>query len=162
VVRKLFIAAVSPSPKDGFYWSHTKTFLRVRSETYENGQLTRSEDRYFNTSVERDELTDEQWLALIRAHWRVENNCHWTYDAIFEEDNHPWIEMDPQGALAVLLLRRVAYNLLTLYRSVTQRSEDRRETPWKDLMRWFYNTAIKAAREHMEGLRPRKALAALS
>ncbi|MBW6496604.1 MAG: hypothetical protein K0B16_19015 [Burkholderiaceae bacterium] len=35
-----------------------------------------------------------------------------------------------------MLLRRIAYNMLALYRAVTQRSLDKRETPWKDVMRW--------------------------
>jgi hypothetical protein len=32
------------------------------------------------------------------------------------------------------ILRRIAYTLLTLFRGVTQRSEERRAVPWKALM----------------------------
>jgi hypothetical protein len=41
--------------------------------------------------------------------------------------------------LVVMLLRRMAYNLLTLYRSVTLRAADKRAIPWRDLMRQIYN-----------------------
>jgi hypothetical protein len=36
--------------------------------------------------------------------------------------------------LVVALLRRIAYTLLALFRSVTQRSDERRATPCKALM----------------------------
>jgi hypothetical protein len=58
--------------------------------------------------------------------------------------------------VAVLLLRRLAYNLLALYRSVTQRSQERRQTPWKTVMRWVYNMLIAAQPSDLEGLRVRK------
>ena len=51
-----------------------------------------------------------------------------------EGDDHPWIEAHPRGAKAIALLRRIAYNLLTLFRSVTQRCDERRRTPWRTLM----------------------------
>ena len=155
VVRELYLAAVRDSYKPNFCWRHTSTVLRVRSETYEHGVLTAREDRYFNTSLPCDALTPDQWLLLIRRHWRVENNCHWTFDAIFEEDDHPWIEMEPTGALAVLILRRVAYTLLTLFRSVTLRGWESRLMPWKNLLRWVYQTALLLEDEHLAGLRPR-------
>ena len=91
----------------------------------------------------------------MRLHWGVENNCHHTLDTAFEEDDRPWIESDPRGMLVVALLRRLAYNLLTLFRSVTQRSEDRRATPWLDLLRWFYNAIISATDADLSELRPR-------
>jgi len=39
-----------------------------------------------------------------------------------------------EAALVVSILRRIAYTLLALFRSVTQRSEQRRAVPWKALM----------------------------
>jgi hypothetical protein len=100
-------------------------------------------------------LTAAQWLLVVRHHWGVENNCHHTLDTAFEEDDRPWIVSDPRGMLVVALLRRLAYNLLTLFRSVTQRSDERRATPWLDLLRWFYNAIISATDADLAGLRPR-------
>ena len=55
-------------------------------------------------------------------------------DTAFAEDDHPWAESHPRAALVVSILRRIAYTLLALFRSVTQRSEQRRAVPWKALM----------------------------
>jgi hypothetical protein len=105
--------------------------------------------------------TDEQWLLLVRRHWGVENDCHQIWDKIFREDDKPWIEAGEgasQGTVVVMLLRRIGYNLLALFRSVTQRSEERRQMPWKDLVRRVYNTLIAATAVDTEGLRRRNAL----
>ncbi len=70
------------------------------------------------------------------------------------------METDPKGMVVVLLLRRMAYNILALYRSVTQRSDEGRQTPWKIVLRWVYNTLIKAQANDIIGLRTRKAVPA--
>lgn len=53
------------------------------------------------------------------------------------------------------MLRRIAYNLLTLYRSVTQGSEAKRATPWKELIQNIRDALVSAQPEHLEGLRRR-------
>ena len=88
----------------------------------------------------------------------VQKNCHHTFDAVFREDDKPWITTDAQGALSVLLMRRLAYNILTLFRTVTQRSARGRHMPWRELCRWFYNMLLVVTDEQLEGLRPRKEL----
>lgn len=125
--------------------------------------MLEQESRYFISSLPREALTDEQWLQTVRNHWGVENGCHQIWDKVFREDDKPWIESGVgacQGTVAVMLLRRLGYNLLALFRSVTQRSEDRRQTPWRDLVRRVYNTLIAATAVDTEGLRTRKALGA--
>ena len=136
-------------------WEHLRTVLRVESETLDaNGKRTR-EDRYFVASLPASRLTAAHWLLLVRLHWGVENNCHHTLDVAFEEDDRPWIKSDPRGMVVVAILRRVAYNVLTLFRSVSQRSDERRATPWADLLRWFYNAIISATDADLASLRPR-------
>ena len=142
-------------------WTHLQTVVRVHSQRRANdtGELVEQEDRYYLCSLPAAALSPEQWLLLVRRHWAVENHCHNTWDKIFREDDHPWFEGGhdaPQGALVVMLLRRVAYNLLALFRSVTQRSEENRQIPWKDLMRWVYNTLIAATAADLDGLRDRQ------
>ncbi len=56
----------------------------------------------------------------------------------------------------IMLLRRIAYNMLALFRSVTQRSEENRMAPWRDVLRWAYNTLIAANDADLAGLRQRK------
>lgn len=143
-------------------WDPLRTVLRVCSEKLDaRGQRIHYENRYFLCSLPASRLTSGQWLKVVRLHWGVENGCHWTLDKTFEEDLHPWIEADPKGALAVVLLRRIAYTLLGLFRSVTQRSEERRKTPWKDLMQDLYVALVSATAEQLTGLRCREALPTL-
>ena len=137
-------------------WTHLDTVIRIESETRtRKGERLTYENRYYLASLKRARLSDAQWLRLIRLHWGVENTCHHTLDTAFAEDDHPWIESNPQGALATMLLRRVALTLLSLFRSVTQRSDERRGTPWADLMRGLYNALIGATAEQLRNLRAR-------
>ncbi len=135
-------------------WEHLRTVIRVQSETVAADGDRTVEERYFLSSLRSARLSAEQWLEVTRRHWGVENNNHWTFDAIFKEDERPWI-YEPQGMLAVMALRRIAYNLLTLYRSVTQRSDERRRTPWRELIEDFRLAMTTLTSEHIAGLRPR-------
>jgi hypothetical protein len=137
-------------------WEHLRTVLRVESETLDaKGRRTVLENRYFLASLPASRLTAKQWLRLVRLHWGVENNCHHTLDTAFEQDERPWIESSPRGMLVVAILRRLALTLLALFRSITQRSDERRGTPWLDLLRWFYNAVISATDDDIAALRPR-------
>lgn len=151
VTRRLY----RTSEMDGYLdWTHLKTVVRVESETVEDGKVER-EDRYFVSSLPAEVLSAAQWLLAVRRHWGVENNCHHTWDTVFEEDERPWIEKSPRGMVVLMLLRRIAYNMLALFRTVTQRSEERRRTPWRDVVRWLYQAVIAATDEDVNGLRAR-------
>jgi predicted transposase YbfD/YdcC len=139
-------------------WRHLRTVLRIESvkKGLKSGRVVDVESRYFISSLGMDRLSKKQWLRVVREHWAVENQCHGTWDTAFEEDDRPWIRMNPQGTLVVMLLRRMAYNLLTLFRSVTQRSEELRQTPWKDIMRWMMQAVIMLNEQDVATLRRRK------
>jgi hypothetical protein len=162
VTRRLF----TTTELAGFLsWEHLQTVVRVQSvkRDLETNEVLEREDRYFLSSLARETLSDEQWLRLVRNHWWVENGCHQIWDKIFREDERPWIksgEGSCQGTVVVMMLRRLGFNLLALYRGVTQRSEERRQTPWRDLMRKVYNTLIAATEADTQALRQRRALAA--
>ena len=157
VVRTLRLAGVGSlsSGKMPIFWSSTKTIVEVTAETIVDGEVTAREVHYYLSSIARDALSPSHWLLVVRRHWGVENDCHKTFDVAFGEDDHPWITMAPQGTLVALLLRRIAYNLLSLFRSVTQRSDERRAIPWKQLMGWVEWTLHAATDLHVEGLRSR-------
>jgi hypothetical protein len=141
VVRRVYLTEEMAGYDD---WEHLRTVLRVEGETLDaDGKRITGDERYFLCSLPRLRLTDEQWLLVARLHWGVENNVHNTLDTVFHEDEHPWIESDPKGALVVALLRRIALNLLVLFRSVTQRSIDRRATPWRDLVRMVWLALVR-------------------
>jgi hypothetical protein len=140
-------------------WTQMKTALCVRWELLDaTGQTLKSDERYYVTSLDQVALTPKQWIEISRGHWDVENNCHHTFDAVFREDEKQWITSDANGMLAVLLLRRLAYNILSLFRTVTQRCAQGRHMPWRDLCRWFYNAMLLVTDEHLQGLRARKEL----
>lgn len=137
VFRRLRIIRVNTGllpmlPRKSELWAHTKTLLCVESETRTGGVVTSTECRYYASSMAASRLTPQQWLACVRLHWRVEL-AHQTFDSAFEEDEHPWIVNDPDGMLNVLILRRLAYTLLSLYRCVRQRSEEKRQASWRDM-----------------------------
>jgi hypothetical protein len=134
VTRRAFLeSANSISAPDG--WNHLCTLVRVESATLSSitGTLT-LESRYFVSSLPASRLTAAQWLRVVRNHWAVEL-AHQTLDVALLEDRRPWITGNPRAAAVVAVLRRIAYTLLALFRSVTQRSEHQRRMPWKELMR---------------------------
>jgi hypothetical protein len=135
-------------------WQHARTFVRVESVKTVDGIVSENEARIYVSSLPEGDLTPEQWLLLVRRHWGVESNHH-TLDTAFSEDDHPWIEADGRGLMNVLVLRRIAYTLLALFRSVTQRSDKARAMRWKDLLRWVAATLFSATDDHLAGLRPR-------
>jgi hypothetical protein len=100
-------------------------------------------------------------VLLVRSHWGVENQNHHTLDTAFAEDDRPWIDTDANGMLAVLLLRRIAYTLLALFRSVTLRSDENRATRWKDLLAWVRDALVTASPGHTMNLRVREVCAAV-
>jgi hypothetical protein len=152
VLRRVYITE-QMARYDG--WEHLRTALRVETETLDaKGHRTAHDNRYFVISMPACRLTPKQWLLLVRLHWGVENNCHHTLDTAFEEDHRPWIESHPRGMLVVAMLRRLAYTLLSLFRSVTQRADDRRATPWLDILRWFYNAFLSATDADVAAVRP--------
>jgi hypothetical protein len=160
VTRTLTLLSVDPSwsygrgksPEDSV-WAHAGTFLRVEYLKRRGGEVVEQDARMFVTSLQRDRLTPAQWLLLVRSHWGVENNAHHTLDTAFAEDNRPWIEADPHGMLAVLVLRRIAYTLLTLYRAVTLRTDEGRATRWKALLQSVRDVLIAATEDQLAGLR---------
>jgi hypothetical protein len=148
------------SPEESV-WSHARTFLRVESAKVQSGQMVEHEVRLFVSSCPRERLTPQQWLTLIRSHWGVENNNHHTLDTAFQEDDRPWIVTSPEGMLAVLILRRIAYTLLTLFRSVSSRSEENRTIRWKALLTWVRDALVAAGSAETAALRDRELVAAI-
>lgn len=135
-------------------WQHARCFLRVESLMHHEDQLVEREVRLYVTSLTKEKLSAEQWLKLVRNHWGVETT-HQVLDTAFAEDERPWIVAHGRGLLNVLVLRRIAYTLLTLFKSVTQRSEEKRAMRWGQLMGWVRATLLAATEEQLEGLRER-------
>ena len=140
-------------------WDHLVTVVRIRREVLgPDGRPTQTGERYFVSSLGSQAFVPIRWARLLRARWGVENNCHHTFDQEFAEDARTWIKRSAPGALNVVLLRRIAYNLVALFRGRTLRGEDGVPPAWGDLMRWAYNALIAATASTVAGLRaPRPA-----
>jgi hypothetical protein len=110
----------------GFHWDHDLTVVRVHKVTTHqtSGEVT-EESQYFVSSMVQERLKPAQWLLLVRRRWEVENASHNTWDKLMREDERPWL-LQPQGMVVVMVLRRAVYNLIALYRTRGQRSDDRR------------------------------------
>jgi hypothetical protein len=154
VVRYLTLLPVRRTRKNLTIWKEVNCVVKVYSETYEYGELAGTKTRYYVSSLAATELTPTQWLKLTILRWGVES-CHQILDTAFLEDKRPWVTADAQGALAVMLLRRVVYTTLTLFRSVTLRSEDHRLMPWRKLMKWLRQALEWPNPVDVEDLRPR-------
>jgi hypothetical protein len=138
-------------------WQHLRTVVHVHRETIDrHGAVTRQGDRYFVTSLSHTSLEPEQWARLIKARWAVENNCHHTFDAALAEDDRPWFQEHPVGALNVILLRRLAYNAMALFRARTLRAQANRLIPWRELTKQVWIALIIATEEAVNGLRARE------
>lgn len=149
VVRRLFIGQVTVM-LDG--WEHLRTVLRIQTETF-GGKARPPDERYLISSLPSVRLTADHWLLVARRHWGVETS-HQILDNAFEEDDHPWIEACPRGALVVAILRRIAYTMLTLFRTVTQRSDERRAIPWDTLITDFFVALITTTMHDLQEPRP--------
>lgn len=137
----------------GYHWDHLRQAIRVcREVRTDDGTVISRDDRFFGTSATTNRLTSDMWNLVVRNHWRVENECHGTWDCVLREDDHPWL-YDARGMLAVILLRRVVGNLLVLYRNVTCRGEQKGVRPWAEIISWLQVALVAATEEHLDGLR---------
>ena len=121
-------------------WSHLKQVWRVEKEIRKGktGQIER-ENRYYLTNLHRGRLKSDQILAVVRAHWAIENHGNWTVDVIWDEDSKVWCGQGV-GIQVLGLLRLMAYNVVSLLRCrylrqrEQTRAEKRRWQEWCDLL----------------------------
>lgn len=95
----------------GKEWAGLRSVVKVvgRREA-ETG--TTVQPRYFISSLD---VSAEQMLATIRAHWSIENSLHWSLDVTFDEDHSRVRTGHADQNLAVI--RHLALNLLKQERS---------------------------------------------
>jgi hypothetical protein len=93
--------------------------VRVQREVIRaDGVVFRSENRYFISNESAGRFTPQQWLGVIRSHWRLENDAHKTLDVVLGEDDPPWIR-DPHGMLVLEVIRHIACNAMVCCGSST-------------------------------------------
>lgn len=65
-------------------WKSLASIIRIRSERYDKAtSKSSSETRYYITSLDK---SADRINQIVRKHWTVENNLHWSLDVLFKED----------------------------------------------------------------------------
>ncbi len=86
-----------------------------------------------SSSLSTDRLSPHKWLTVIRRHWAVETT-HQVLDVTFQEDEHPWVIQNPRLTATIMILHRIGNTLLSIFKHITQRSDHRRQEPWRVLL----------------------------
>ena len=115
-------------------WSHLRQvwLVRVLARDGKDGRERVIEDRLYATNLVRGRLNPEHILDLVRAHWRIENNCFGTLDVQWLEDSRLCCRQG-NAPLVFGLLRVMAYNVLGWLRGRHLRSETNRAMTWREL-----------------------------
>jgi predicted transposase YbfD/YdcC len=102
-----------------------KALGRIEAKrTGTNGQIEIS-TRYVALSRP---LTPAKLLAIVRAHWSIENQLHWTLDVVFDEDDAR--TRKDYGPENLAVIRRLAQNILRLHPATVSISSKMRRAMW--------------------------------
>lgn len=89
-------------------WSELNSIICVQSrrEILSTGVIEEDERFYISSLM----LSPKEFNTIVRAHWKVENQLHWTLDAIFGEDGSR--KRIRNAAENFSTIRKIALNLL--------------------------------------------------
>lgn len=120
-------------------WTHARQVVRLErtAEDTNTGKLEVG-DRYYVCNKTPSELRPKGCLKISRAHWRCENETHWTADAESHEDRRrlAW-SRHPQGVFAVSVLRRIAVNIQAVARRLSRLGHCLETPTWQDVVDHF-------------------------
>jgi predicted transposase YbfD/YdcC len=88
-------------------WHDCQTLIRIRRTTQRRSGKISEETHYYLSSLAP---LASLLLGSIRAHWGIENGCHWVLDVVFKEDASRTRVKNADDNLA--LLRKIALNLI--------------------------------------------------
>jgi predicted transposase YbfD/YdcC len=107
-------------------WPGLKAIGKVTAAR-ETPAKTSVETRYFLMS---QPLTPERFLAVVRAHWGIENGLHWVLDVTMNEDQMR--TRKDNGPENLALLRRLALNVAKLEPSKDSMRGKLKRAGWDD------------------------------
>ena len=120
-------------------WTHARQLVRVqRIEEDPDTGKKKIGNRFYVCNLTPTELRPKGCLKISRAHWRCENETHWTADAESHEDRRrlAW-SRHPQGVFAVSVLRRIAVNIQAVARRLSRLGHSRETPTWQDVADHF-------------------------
>ena len=96
-------------------------------------------NRYFISSEAPAALEPRAALRVSRAHWRCEDETHWTADAVMMEDRRrlAW-SRHPNGILVVSTLRMIAIAILAIARRLSRMGYNREPPSWAQVAEHFF------------------------
>ena len=84
----------------------------------------------FDTIVSSLPVSVKKFASAVRAHWDIENSFHWVLEMTFNEDqSRIRQEHSPDN---VSLLRRFAFNILSLETSKENNRKKRKRAAWDE------------------------------
>ena len=96
-------------------WKNLSTIICVEAKRYTATQES-FERRYYLSSLPVENYSTQRLNAIVRTHWSVENNLHWSLDVTFGEDASRVRKGVADQNLSVV--RRLVLNLLKQDRSI--------------------------------------------
>ncbi len=102
--------AVTVAPSGWFQdkgqWAGLRSFIRVK-RTVVIGEEKTVFERFYISNLNK---TPEEFCALIRGHWSIENQLHWCLDVVFGEDTS--CARKDHSPLNLNVLRKVSLSLI--------------------------------------------------
>jgi len=120
-------------------WTHARQLVRVQrtAENPNTGEVCLG-NRFYVCNKTPTQLRPKACQKISRAHWRCENETHWTADAEVREDKRrlAW-SRHPHGVFVVSVLRRMAVNILAVARRLTHLGYTRETPTWQQVVDHF-------------------------
>lgn len=89
-------------------WKGLACIILVQRQVLLKSGEWRNEVHYYMSSLKK--VRAKKMQRYIRAHWRIENSCHWVLDTLFREDHNQTGKRNAAKNLSTL--RRIALNAL--------------------------------------------------
>lgn len=121
-------------------WTHARQLIRVERIVIDEktGEQTVG-NRYYVCNLTPNQLSAENCLKFSRAHWRCEEETHWTADVIFSEDQRrlAW-SRHPNGVFVAAILRIFALNIISVARKLSRIGYSSETPSWKQVVEYFF------------------------
>ena len=120
-------------------WTHARQLVRVqRVATCPKTGKQAVGNRYYVTNCSTRRMGPKTALSTSRAHWRCENETHWTLDAELRDDRGrlAW-SRNPDGILTVAVLRLIALAILAVVRRMSRIGYTQETPSWSEVMEHF-------------------------
>jgi hypothetical protein len=96
-------------------WHHLRQVWIVRTTRKNRDGATTKTVRFFMTNLLKNRLKAYECLAVVRAHWGIENDVFCSLDMQWDEDSRAWC-LKGEAVLCQSFLRLIAYNACQIIR----------------------------------------------